>query len=111
MRYDVRMPITSYPIVVLTYRARNVAPGWYTIWIDDGAGPWGGCVVFRPGNLIVDGKKHEIRADLRKVRDEHKHKILKLDEKGTIKGMALGVRAGNKIPAVLEFIDLCFLPE
>jgi hypothetical protein len=109
-RYGLSVPIADYPIVVFTYRARNVAPGWYTIWMDDGAGPSGGCIVFRPGQLIVDGKKHEIRADLRKVRDEHKHKILKLYEKGTIKGMALGVRAGNKTPAVLEFIDLRFLP-
>jgi hypothetical protein len=110
-RYGLSVSIADYPILVFTYRARNVAPGWYTLWMDDGAGPWGGCIVFRPGNLIVDGKKHEIHADLRKVRDEHKHKILKLYEKGTIKGMALGVRAGNKTPAVLEFIDLRFLPE
>jgi hypothetical protein len=110
-RYGLSVSIADYPIAVFTYRARNVAPGWYTIWMDDGAGPWGGCTVFRPGHLIVDGKKHEVRADLRKVRDEHKHKILKLYEKGTIKGMALGVRAGNNPPAVLEFIDLRFLPD
>jgi hypothetical protein len=110
-RYGLSVSISDYPIVVFTYRARNVAPGWYTIWMDDGAGPWGGCTVFRPNKLIVDGKIHEIRADLRKVREVHKNSIKKLNEKGTIKGMALGVRAGNKTPAVLEFIDLRFMPE
>ena len=61
-RYGLSVSISDYPIVVFTYRARNVAPGWYTIWMDDGAGPWGGCTVFRPNKLIVDGKTHEIRA-------------------------------------------------
>lgn len=109
-RYDLRVPIRDYPIAVLRYRARNVVPGWYTIWMDDGTGPWGGCTVFRPNNLIVDGETHEISADLREVREVHENSIKQLNEKGAVVGMALAVKSGEATPAVFELIDLRFRP-
>jgi len=110
-RYGLAVSIAEYPIAVIKYRARNIVPGWYFIWADDGAGPWGGCPVFMLKDLVADGKVHEIRADLREVREVHTNKIKKLNEKGSVVGMTLAVKSGKKTPASIELIDLRFLPE
>lgn len=109
-RYDVEVPICDYPLAVFRYRARNIVPGWYCIWMDDGSGPWGGCRVFGLEEMIADGKTHELRADLRKVREIHKNSIKQLNVKGSVVGMALAVKSGEATPAVIELIDLRFLP-
>lgn len=110
LRSDVRVPISSYPIAVLKYRARNIGQDWYCIWMDDGTGPYNGCEVFELADLTADGKTHECRFDLRKERLVHTGRTKKLNENGTIKGMALGVRSGEVTPAFVEIIDLRFLP-
>lgn len=115
LRSDVRVPISSYPIAVLKYRARNIGQDWYCIWMDDGTGPYNGCEVFELDDLIADGKTHEIRFDLRKERLVHRSfwqsgRTKKLNEKGTIRGMALGVKSGEATPAYVEIIDLRFRP-
>lgn len=109
LRSDVRVPISSYPIAVLTYRTENVVDDWYCIWVDDGTGPYNGCEVFEFSDLKADGKVHECRFDMRRERIAHTGRKKKLKENGTIGTMALGVRS-KKAPAYVELIDLRFLP-
>jgi len=61
----------DYPILVLRYRARNLAVRyrWYHLWIDDGTGPFGGGgIVFWPRDVVSDGEIHELRKDLRQLK-------------------------------------------
>ena len=112
IRYDLKVNISRYPIAVFSYRATNMVPGWYCIWMDDGSGPaHGGCPVVWPADLVVDGKVHELRRDLRKVQEVHGDRVKKLNQKGTVTGMALSVASGPTTPAVFELLGLTFEPS
>ncbi len=99
IRYGFEVDTARYPIVVMKYRAQDVADhGWYSLWLDDGTGPAGGGVeVFLLGDLKSDGQIHELRQDLRE-----------LEPKGMIRGMALGVMSSESSPAFVELVELRF---
>ncbi|MCK4850139.1 MAG: carboxypeptidase regulatory-like domain-containing protein [Phycisphaerae bacterium] len=88
-----------YPIIVLTYRARNAPSDRnYVIWLDDTRGPnSGGVVPFYCSSLRADGKIYRLERDLRE-----------LGPKGHITGMALGVYSGKQTPGEFELIGLRF---
>ncbi len=88
-----------YPIVVLTYRARNApSVGDYVLWLDDTRGPnSGGVAPFSCSSLTADGKIHRLKKDLRELGPE-----------GHITGMALGVFCGKQTPGEFELIGLRF---
>ena len=88
-----------YPILVLRYRAKNLAKmAEYHIWLDDGAGPnGGGATALTVDQLIGDDKIHEIRRDLRE-----------LNPRGSITGMALGLWSSQQTPTIYDLIDLHF---
>jgi hypothetical protein len=95
---------SRYPILVVTYRATNTDTadkGNYVIWLDDGHYREPGHVI-KPmvcKDVIADGQVHEFRKNL-----------LRIDAKpeGPLQMIALGVRAGDKVPATFELIDLRF---
>ena len=103
--YYFDLPVDShlYPFLVLKYRAKNLYPekGSYFIWVDDGTGPnLGGFVAVRGKEIKCDWKIHQIKKDLRKYKP-----------KGKITGIAIGIRCGDKEPAVFELYSLRFEAE
>ena len=109
-RYGFDIDTQLYPILVMRYRAENVAQeGWsYNLWIDDGCGPsLGGLVAVEMHELESDGEIHEIRKDLRKLKGCPGD-----DPIGTLHGpinsMALSVVSTETSPSVFELHDLRF---
>ena len=88
-----------YPVVVLTYRCRNILyADTYGMWFDDTTGPnFGGLYSIKSSDLISDGKAHELRVDVRQYKP-----------KGPIIGAALGVMSGRAAPAEFELIGWRF---
>lgn len=93
-----------HPILVLRYRAGNVAPTRYAIWLDDGTGPNNGKGVWAidSGELVADGQVHEVRRDLRQPGRPG------LPTAGRFGEVALGVSAQPGGPGWLELVDLRF---
>ena len=97
--FDKPVDYKRYPILVLRYRARNMAKqAEYHIWLDDGTGPaHGGVVALRINQLVADDEIHEARRDLRK-----------LNPRGSITGIALEIWSGQQTPATYDLIGLHF---
>ena len=91
--------VSAYPIAVLTYRASNLHPDdRYVIWMADHPGRSDrGIEPFRHQDLILDGRIHQLRRDLRE-----------LSPSGPILAVAMGVQSGAVLPAELELLQLHF---
>ena len=97
---DLPIDAGRYPILTLRYRARNIKPGEYLLWLDDGTGPnGGGLAVLQAEQVIDDGQVHQLQYDLRQR-----------NPAGPIEGLALGVRCGPTTPAVFDVLALRFDP-
>lgn len=94
----------DHPVLVLKYRARNIAATRYAIWLDDGTGPNNGKGVWAIdcGELVADGQVHEIRRDLSQPGRPG------LPTAGPFNLVALGVSAKPGEKAWLDLIDLRF---
>lgn len=99
VRYGLSIDVNKHPILILRYRAKNLATGhWYSLWLDDGTGPAGGGIVpLDLSELKQDGQIHKITQDLRQLKP-----------KGPIIGMAIGVLCRGTAPATFELLDLRF---
>jgi hypothetical protein len=91
-----------HPIIVLRYRATNVAPVRYAVWLDDGTGPNNGKGVWAVdcAELVADGQVREVRRDLSKPGRPG------LPTTGRFDSVAIGVSAVPGAKASLEVIDL-----
>ncbi len=101
--WDARLPAQfkteSYPIMTMTYRARNIRPtGAYVIYLWETTGR------HRPEfypiqseDLITDGQIYQLRRDLR---DYNFH--------GTMRGFSISVESGEFLPAKFELLELRF---
>jgi hypothetical protein len=100
-RLNLPIDMTQYPILALTYRAKDVPaqPKLYVLFIDDSSGvsAAGGLWGMSTTELVSDGQTHVFRRDLREKKP-----------KGPIARLALGVQAGQVSPGVLELLDLRF---
>jgi uncharacterized GH25 family protein len=99
--YQLAVPIDveKYPIAVMRYRAKNIAPkSVYTLRVDCGIEkPAGVCRLFNGSEIVSDGEIHEAKKDLR---DFHPADPIAL--------IGIGVQSGNDLPATLEIIDIRF---
>jgi uncharacterized GH25 family protein len=100
--FDSPVPHADYPILVIRYRARNLTPKSYHLWLDDGSGPnSGGFTAVPATDIVADDQVHEIRRNLGPMNKR----------KGDITGMALKVWCGPSGPGELELLDMRFEAE
>ncbi|MFA9477994.1 M56 family metallopeptidase [Phycisphaerales bacterium AB-hyl4] len=102
---DMPIDVQRYPILVFTYRARNVERNTadYVLYLDDGSGPdYGGLQSVRQSDLEDDGEVHTVTVDLRVM-----------EPIDNIIGMAVGLRSPEDAdePTELELLDLRFESE